>query len=357
MHIFLQPEDVLLFRDGRPFNRGEDHHASSVFPPLPSVMQGAIRSHYLVYKGIPLDNKKRIEETVGTASDYRNLRVRGPFLATYDDRKQKLTRYFPAPADAFAMDEKGKSIQKAVLQKNSGSNSHTNLNYLLFRPAAAPKTKKKGGGWLSEAELMNYFLGKIAQVTPEKDLFVRENRLGIALEEKSRSSKDQMLYQADFIRPCDGIGLYLNMEGYPDWPKTGMMRIGGEGHGVYFSEVSAPEGEVKPPQTLPLLFQVYFATPAYFSNGWQPKTWETFFAGDVNLETVALSGSLVLGGFDYAKSQDKAAVRYVPAGSVYYFSHTGGAKLQPNLMQNALTEAGAQIGFGQVLISEWKKGD
>ncbi|HXG18262.1 MAG TPA: type III-B CRISPR module-associated Cmr3 family protein, partial [Methylomirabilota bacterium] len=44
MYLFLEAIDVWLFRDGRPFDARSDHRAESLFPPYPSVMQGAIRS-------------------------------------------------------------------------------------------------------------------------------------------------------------------------------------------------------------------------------------------------------------------------------------------------------------------------
>jgi CRISPR-associated protein Cmr3 len=47
MQIFIEPSDVLLFRDGRPFSAGEGHRARSIFPPTPNTMQGVIRSKVL----------------------------------------------------------------------------------------------------------------------------------------------------------------------------------------------------------------------------------------------------------------------------------------------------------------------
>ncbi len=350
MYIFLQPEDVLLFRDGRPFNQGEDHHARSVFPPLPSVMQGAIRSHYLVIQGIPLDDKKRIIETVGTAEDYKALRLRGPFLSKR--QSEGVTRYFPTPADAFVLKKEAGIILPATLQPNSGMNSHTHLPYLLCKPQRVPRTKDKPDAWLSEAQLKNYLVdGTEAQTTPENVLFVRETRLGIQLDHWSRTSKDEMLYQAEFIRPMDEIGLSLEVKGYPNWPSSGLMRIGGEGHGVYFLEVGAPKDVFPCPKTLWMRFKVYFATPAYFNAGWQPHDWGEFFEGNVTLQAAAISGSLVASGFDYARKQEKPARRYVPAGSVYYFSCKGQARLKTD----AISQYGAEIGFGQIFVTEWKE--
>jgi CRISPR-associated protein Cmr3 len=50
----------------------------------------------------------------------------------------------------------------------------------------------------------------------------------------------------------------------------------------------------------------------------------------------------------------KPARRYVPAGSVYYFECQGEARLRPDLVQNAITDYGAQIGFGQVIVTNWE---
>ena len=43
-HLFAEPADVLLVRDGRPFSAGDDHHATGPFPPPPSAVYGALRS-------------------------------------------------------------------------------------------------------------------------------------------------------------------------------------------------------------------------------------------------------------------------------------------------------------------------
>jgi CRISPR-associated protein Cmr3 len=362
MYLFLHPEDVLLFRDGKPFNSGEDHHARSVFPPLPSVMQGAIRSHYLVTQKIPLNDKKLIEERVGTAVDYKNLRLRGPFVATWDGKN--LTRYFPTPADAFRIDKDKSQVKPADWRENpswnkkpgENNNSHAHLRLSPFKPEGLEQTKDKPAAWMSEIELQKYLNGGEAESTPESQLFNRETRLGIKLQSNSsRATEEGMLYQAEFIRACDNVGLYLEVSGYTDFPEKGLMRIGGEGHGVRFvSGIPAPQNwEVAASNPLPERFKIYFATPTYFEDGWQPADWGKFFEGEVRLEGVALSGSLVSSGFDYAQRQAKPARRFVPAGSVYYFSCVEQAHIK--LKEGGMSDYAPQIGFGQILITEWKK--
>jgi CRISPR-associated protein Cmr3 len=109
------------------------------------------------------------------------------------------------------------------------------------------------------------------------------------------------------------------------------------------------------PDPLPTHFKMYFATPTYFAGGWKPEDWNKFFDGHVELKTAALNRYQSLGGFDWASAQHKAARRYVPAGSVYHFEHDGTARPKPGLIQNAITDFGAEIGFGQFIITEWKE--
>lgn len=349
MNLFLHPEDVLLFRDGKPFNSGEDHHARSVFPPLPSVMQGAIRSHYLVHKGVPLNDIKKVKEMVGTADDFKTLRLRGHYLARYDGKT--LTRYFPTPADAFV--KEGQTVKPAEWRVNPGGNSHAHLKYLPFKPESIGQTKDKPAPWMREDQLQTYLNGGEAQTTPESQLFNRETRLGIKLQSNSsRATEEGMLYQAEFIRPCENIGLYLELEGYSDFPDKGLMRIGGEGHGVGFQSIGKPTIAWNIPSPLPKFFKIYFATPTFFEEGWKPKDWGKFFEGAVTLEGVALSGSLVSSGFDYAQGKAKSARRFVPAGSVYYFSSSGAARLK---QIDGMSDYAAEIGFGQIFITEWNK--
>jgi hypothetical protein len=53
--LFLEPLDVWLFRDGRPFMAGQQFRAASRFPPSPLVVQGALRAyHLMVHSTVPL---------------------------------------------------------------------------------------------------------------------------------------------------------------------------------------------------------------------------------------------------------------------------------------------------------------
>lgn len=365
MHLFLEAIDVWLFRDGRPFDARSDHRAASLFPPYPTVMQGVIRSHHLVVKNVDLHDSQQIVAMVGTADNYNTLRLRGPFLVKRE--LGKIVRYLPIPAHA-ALGEKG-YVTPTPAPPPAKVKTSAPTPMLLW--SSEEPRKSEFSQWLCEDRLRELLKpGAKSAVTGESEtsLFVHESRLGIALNER-RTTEDGALYEVEFIRPCKDVGLLVEVDGYDGWPATGVMRIGGEGRAARFEQVSSHsipsppmmgegkgEGEQKGSLSasfLPQRFLLYFATPTYFARGWQPQDWSQFFDGEVTLQAAALNRFQSVGGFDWAANSHKPARRYVPAGAVYFFQCEGQARLKPGLIQNAVTDAGAEIGFGQIFVEEW----
>jgi CRISPR-associated protein Cmr3 len=362
MQIFLEAMDVWLFRNGRPFDALSDHRAESLFPPYPSVMQGVIRSHHLVVKSVDLRDPQQIESTVGTTDDYRDLRLRGPFLARREN--SQIVRYLPVPAHAAPTKDGYIALTPQEPPKTVRTNAPTPM---LLWPKGEPQ-KSDFGQWLPEHQLRSLLTepgtslsatGSSLSATGLSDdkLFARESRLGIARNER-RTTEEGALYEVEFIRPQEDTGLLVEVEGYDGWPSQGVMRIGGEGRAARFEQVTNVSSRPTPATLLPPRFLVYFATPTYFAHGWRPESWAKFFDGEVKLQAAALNRFHSLGGFDWAKNPrdptaHKPARRYVPAGAVYFFTAEDEVRLKSNLTQNAITDLGAEIGFGQILIGEW----
>lgn len=360
MWLFLQAVDVWLFRDGRPFDARSDHRARSLFPPYPTVMQGAIRSHYLVVKGVPLNEQSAIARLVGTRFDVKELRLRGPFLARRENGR--IVRYFPQPADAASVSGQTHAIKPASTPKPPEDGVLTSCPTSHLLGLGDEPAKGEGGLWLREDHLRGYLRGSTVTGTASEDLFCRENRLGIGRDDSTRTSAEELLYEVEFIRPHRDVGLLVEVEGYEGWPDHGLMRIGGEGRAARFEQVQQDDLTwADPLEPLPRRFKLYFATPTYFDGGWQPKDgdWSRFFAGDVRLVAAAVGRYESVGGYDWATNVQKPARRYVPAGSVYYFESDGQARFNPGLVQSAITDCPtghpyeAAIGFGQVIIEEW----
>lgn len=355
MQLFLEAVDVWLFRDGRPFDAGQDHSATSRFPPYPTVMQGAIRSHHLVLHQVNVRDAQAVAAAVGAGLDLGERRVKGPLLACRHG--DSLVRLFPAPADAFHQEGRLQARTARPRPPHVVTSIPDNALPELFWSVGEPQKAEGGGAWLTEESLRDYLQGQAVTAMPTSDLFETESRMGIAVDSARRTVREGALYDLHVVRPKPGVGLWVETTGFDDWPDAGVLRIGGEGRGAYFSNLKAPRPwSGLTLSDLPPRFKVYFATPTWFEHGWRPADWRRFFQGQVSLQAAAIHRYESVGGFDWAAPAAEAgahrpARRFVPAGSVYLFSSEGQARLRPDLVQNAVSDWGAEIGFGQVVIA------
>lgn len=361
MELFIQPTDVWLFRDGRSFSAGSDHRAESLFPPFPTVIQGALRSKHLVFEGVDLTDKARIESKVGTGYDYKDFCIRGPIIV------KEGVRYYPAPADAIAVDEDGyilRPLRPTTVSSEVKTNAPT--ANLLLSPDDLEPQKSRVNLWLTEEALRRYLAGNAVRTISGEKLFVRESRPGIELDYGRRATKQGQLYEVEFIRPEMGVGIWVEVDGFDSWPPQGLLWLGGEARSGYFKQCPASSppllkaGESLPDQK----FKLYLATPTYFAEGWRPDdgNWDQYFTGPVELIAAAIGRYQSVGGYDWAKRWHKTAHRYVPAGSVYYFrAKDGPVELKQDWMCDPAPVEGrddpariGQIGFGQVIAAAWE---
>lgn len=356
-HLFIEPLDVWLFRNGRPFNSKEDHTAQGTFPPLPSTMQGILRTHHLALKKINIHDKAQVKAHVRTRHTYpHNFQVTGPFVACRQDKQ--ITRYFPLPQDLY-LDNERQAYR--TFKPEPAPNVYTDLMtkelahlWLLYRndTQEPKKDDSEGGKWIAEAVLAAYLQGQDIpqnQVVPGSRLFTTEARVGIGLNSQRRVTEEGQLYEVKFIRPRANVGLAVGLAGLDDWPGEGILAVGAEARAGHYTNCAAWQ----PPLRLAKesrQFKILFLTPTYFEKGWQSENWGQFFAGDVQLVTAAIGRPLIWGGRDLASSKHEPSYRYVPAGSVYYFQG------QPDLNLSYITDKPDQfgpIGFGQFAIGGW----
>jgi len=350
--LFLQPEDVWLFRDGRPFSAGSDYRAQSLFPPMATTVQGMLRSYHLVVQGIDLGNKAAIADAVGTAACYPSgFQVRGPFLACQEseDGRVAFHRYYPLPEDAVG----GEGCFQALtpISPPNGVSTCCPTPHLLWDPS--PPRKREKEWWLCEDELALYLQGEFATAVDGEQLYEREARFGIGQDAMRHTTAQGLLFEVQYIRPRDGVGLYIEVEGLPGWPAAGVLCAGGENRAGRFQQIEA-EALPTSPDPLPQRFKLYFATPTYFGQGWVPDDWGQFIRGDIELKCAAIGRYRSFGGFDLAADAGharahKASRRYVPAGSVYFFESSGKARLEAE----SISDDPAPIGWGQVFVGQW----
>ncbi|NPV45034.1 MAG: type III-B CRISPR module-associated protein Cmr3 [Firmicutes bacterium] len=326
--IRIEALDTLFFRDGRPFAKGEETWGWGMFPPVPSVLYGALRSVY--FSGdigkLPMANERN--DPTG------KLELTGSYISIEN------LSYFPLPLDCVQFkdaqkDEEDRVFVLNLFENNDGINSCPNgwiLKYSGNRPVAAVE-----GSLISKTELFKYKISKTELFkylkTGQGPLTISriskhlksEAKIGNALSRATRRAEDEMLYRVGMFRP-KGLNLMVKFKGL-EIPERGLMKLGGEGKAAFYERVEnedfSADIEISDNR-----FKLYFAAPAIFKKGWLPSWIDVdengSFKGNykgvrIRLLAAAVGKPLYVGGFDIKAKRPKPMFRSVPAGSVYYF--------------------------------------
>jgi CRISPR-associated protein Cmr3 len=369
--LFIEPDDVWLFRDGRPFAAGDQARAASIFPPTPRTMQGALRSARLAQSGEPFHFSgwsQSLKSEIGTPNDFGGLNLRGPILAKRKGHSREVRRYFPLPANVTRLNNRWH-----ILAPQAATDIETNWPIddplLLLLPPADSEPEKFEVGWLCEHALRSYLCGDVCGVHMHTgtDLFTREPRMGVQIDSYPKRPTEGNLYQVEFIRLQSGVGLLMEVTGLA-LTHEGLLQLGGEMRAAKYETVAttidlAPAGRLSV-DTPRLRFKLYFATPAIFAKGWLPNAIdEPGLEGNwngiaVRLVSAALGKTQVIGGRDISQRDAQHPLRRVaPAGSVYFFEVTD-ASTQATDIFNAfdgrcVSDLDAQIGFGLCYVGGW----
>jgi CRISPR-associated protein Cmr3 len=399
--VFIEPSDVLLFRDGRPFSAGEGHRARSIFPPTPNTMQGVIRSkvlsdrcgRYETYKndcnGCDKQPNCTIPDEIGRPAQngrgsYGNLQIRGAIIAKYEETK--VTPYFPVPADVVEVKEKSgqKKSSKFRLRflqplshKLYGDNDLSDDPQSKLLPLWTQETTPVEGvqGYWEQKDLQNYLLEEypsITQYTKADTLYLRESRYGIDIDNARQTVKEGQLYQTEFIRCEKNIGLYTEVDGVSNLGGN-LIAIGGENRAAQCHHLDQQKRVDWTQFTHDLEkkleqadgFKIYFATPTIFDAGWLPN-WLSkndlsgaYHGVQVQLVAASVPRYQTIGGWDVAYNRPKPTNRAIPAGSVYYFKYDKNNVKPSEIIKafhwkNIADESNdVQIGFGLSLVGVW----
>lgn len=363
--IFIEPSDVWLFRDGRPFTPDERGRAVSLFPPTPRTMQGVIRSARLAQSAASFTDQSTWPPDVGGPNDFGQLRLRGPILAKRVGPNYE--RLFPLPLDVTKL-KSGWHVLSPSEQKLQANWPSSGLKALLPPPDSEPE--KFETGWLCEEAFLAYLRRRECHWEPfaQKDLFESEPRFGVQIDSGPKQQVEGRFYQIGFVRPAKGVGLLVEVDGikFPraDLP-SGLLQLGGEARAGYYATVEKSMG-FPPEERLsggaqPLRFKLYLATPAIFKNGWLPEWIDcTRLQGErdgVALELVAaaVGKPQPIGGRDLTQSDQQRPIhRAVPAGSVYFFTTQAKPEKVFEIFDGqCVSDRDAGIGFGLCYVGGW----
>jgi CRISPR-associated protein Cmr3 len=373
--IAIRAHDVWLFRDGKPFNAGQDNAATSIFPPTPFTVQGALRHQISAGLGVSLAQYRqatganpdaspadRAAHYIGAYADQNHslntgqFRMNGVFIGHYDPHSGKPARLFlPSPADLVYREQNG---DMAILKAPELSIT-SDLHGLNFSPVKKDY-ENKPDFLLTEAAFADYMKGKsptAAGVVNSKQLYETENRFGVAINSSTSYRREGQLYQIGYVRPHENIVLLTQVSGLSDEALellNGTLTLGGERR-TATSESVQVEGFPHKTPTITGRFKVIFLTPTYFKNGWEPENgnWDACFGAPVKLLGANLYRPLALGGWSSVRGGAMTMYNFVRPGSVYYFeTQTSDPITLPDALTQSLPNVlePAHIGFGQYAV-------
>lgn len=328
----LDPLDVLLFRDSRPFQPGEGSWAKSLFPPLPITVFQALRSlcdpyterrQNLEFLGpFLIDEKNQV--WVNTPKDLVCIGTKSNEKADMNDRAdinkiKGFARTQPAPTDDPAW--------KYVCHPLPGS----------LRPIVEPTLKENEQLQGRPAPLMRldalalYLQGELDQLKPQEHFhdFPWSTQVlpHIKMQTESRNVEDEAGYFTEVAnRLHPGWGLVAGIS-VPDL--EGVVRIGGEGHQAQVHPLKADpfEGLISFQGTgketvayvlTPGLAAVVADAPVY---GLYPHDWQDILVGVVGDRPLLAGGLSTVTRRNGQERLGYSAQRaYVSAGTLYHFA-------------------------------------
>jgi CRISPR-associated protein Cmr3 len=341
MIIEIEPLDTVIFRDGKPFSRGDDSWTDSLNLPTPTTIYGALRGTY--FSQNPNDFKKIKEDDVT-----ESLIIKGIYL--YKDNEF----FYKVPKDCvYKLD----SEEITILRLSQNFLTSSPLDYNLSLDVEVEGVENK---ILDGITFDDYLKGENTLYGEDLDNFITvENKIGIGRDKITNTTKDGLLYRVQMLRYEFKIvvafeGLKLN--------SFGLMKFGGEAKGANYKELKS----VDLPSTPTInssIFKLYLLTPAIFDKGWLPKWIDKknmigeYKGVKLKLLTCAIGKYQSIGGFDMKINRPKEMFKTIPASSVYYFEILDGEKDRVvELFHNqSISDQRANEGYGVAIVSEVKE--
>ena len=248
MTIRLKALDTLFFRDGKPFDKGEETWANGIFPPHPSVIYGSLRSLFYIQHPAELGNENT-EKDKTRDLEIKDIKVRN----AYD-------YFYPCPNDVVKKkgDKKGNPLMLTL--ENGLKNTSSILESYL---TSDTKIEPIEGFLIGDNFEVEYLNGeKPKRYRHLNDFISLEPKVGIGRDNITGITEEGLLYRVGMVRPKDieiEIDFYLE-----DWvlvkESKGFLKIGAEGKSCAF-EVVDNVMESSRFECDSNIFKVYFTTP------------------------------------------------------------------------------------------------
>ncbi len=377
MILQIEAIDTLFFRDGKPFEMGDENWANGIFPPLPSAFYGAIRTAYFSQNPQKLQdwNDEKIEDPT------RNLKIKGIYLYKGKVFTPIFSEFVSEDSEFVPEDEEKIFFERNSLLPNEEvfSSAKTAIN---------PYSKEVEGmqGFLPieiSSALSDFVNDKQSQTktfVKMDSIFTKEPKIGIARQNSTKTTEEGKLYRVNLNRleiagdPNRKLSFLvdINIEIFGKQFNLDFLKLGGENKLAQCKTANSID-ILFPKPTIVKYFKLALLSPAIFikteegrkEGGWLPDcfvydemqkayigTWQGVH---LKLLRAFVGSSVPVGGFDVKEKQPKMMYRAVPAGSVYHFEvldNTDNNSIYEKFgnPENPLSDILSEQGFGLSLV-------
>jgi len=329
------PNDTLFFRGGEPMEIGESHFQTSIFPPSPETLIGAIRTLIIVrnsngdFEGYKTHKYKEHlwYKEIGFETLPDTFSFIGPFLMK--DNKLLLS----PPSNLFTTIDKNKFTIAAprYFEGVKHFSSLKNIMWIDKHDDVDSSEWKPVEGHITIEGMKKYLKGSIDSIDYDSDfiqttdIFEDEQRTGIALEQGLRTVRLGHLYMTCHKRFKEDAGMIFFLNGVSSFPNSDIIQLGGENRTVIYEKVD----DIDMPSfkrnvdflvtTMP--FKVNKVINGIPIPEFLDDDFNVVLPGGVKskLMSYAVNRPLFFGGWDMARNKSKNMIQYLPAGSVFYF--------------------------------------
>ena len=350
--LHLDAIDTLMFRDGRPFNQNDAgaSEAVSIFPPYPPTVVGAVRAKLW-------QNDLKGQWTTNTLGDGTNWQEENSLGALSFGAPLILWRGGPVfPVPLHIVEGKDQNQEKKFAKLLPGEPLVTDLG-IRKMPCQTQTPRFKGIKPINDRYVTEKGMGKILgdqvdrltkdDLVETSMLWANEPRVGIGIDQNTRTTSGGQLYMATHVRLAENSCLGVQLEG---WEKAFHSAIGpfsGEHRAASIEEA-------------PTVEETAFTLPSAASTAEKhfivaispvvPDPLDNFSIDGLSsdcVESACLGKALSIGGWDFKKKRPIALRQCIPAGSVWFLSG------KSSLSSGDKIGKAQDWGFGQILVGQW----
>lgn len=330
----MKPTDTFFFRNHRDFEFGSSF-IKGIFPPRLSTAYGALRSAFIYqhsnFHEFQEGSNEACKKWMGTPESIGEFSIKGVFL--FDGEQVIL----PLPLDYQIIQNNDQTETATPLQLHRDSTPASNHSTYQLFGTKKEKSSSPVDGFISEEVFKEALLdySKEFLIKRPSHWIITDPKIGIALDQKRRVTKESMLYNMEFLRfkkEYKDAGFLIAIHHGPSFQEVTNAKFGGEGKNWNLEETEAEVLSFTSEEKQKIVDQIkqtgiariVLVTPALWKYGNRPSQWnkETneleFENFTCPLLAVATSRPTVIGGWDIVNNRPKPRMNAVPAGTTLY---------------------------------------